>query len=150
MRLVVAFSCFAAVSAFPAPSSFAPSSPLVDCARHNTKYVCSVRNLTHRYMAHSPSVAVRGGHTASESRRTNQKGFNKKLVSFLNKRFFLLGAAAAVSLARFAPGVGATGGLLRPEVTVNTFGETCIIYTLYFRVEYCTRSLFLVCYIEIK
>lgn len=147
MRLVAAFSCFAAVFAFPAksyllraPSSFAPLTPQADSIRRNTKYVCSMGHLTNRYMAHSPSMAVRGGHTASGS-LTNQKGFNKKLVSFLNKRFFLLGAAAAVSLARFAPGVGATGGFLRPEVTVNTAGETSIIYTFYFRVECCTRSL---------
>lgn len=132
MCLVAAFSCFAAISAFPAksyllpiPSLLAPLTSLAESARCNTKCVCSVRHLTYRYMAYNPSMGVRGGHTAPE-RHTNQKYFKKKLISFLNKRFFLLGAAAAVSLARFAPGVGATGGLLRPEVTVNMVGESCI------------------------
>ena len=73
-------------------------------------------------MVHSSGIDVRGGGLAS--RKEVNQNFNRKFVTFLNKRFFLIGAAAAVSLARLAPGVGATGGFLRPEVTVNRAGET--------------------------
>ncbi|CAM9970705.1 unnamed protein product, partial [Discosporangium mesarthrocarpum] len=44
----------------------------------------------------------------------------------LNKRFFLVGVACAVAFARLAPAVGATGGLLRPEITVNKAGKVYV------------------------
>ena len=48
---------------------------------------------------------------------------------FLDRRFFLVGVAAAVGLAALAPTVGRRGGLLRPELTV-AWGCTCGIFLL--------------------
>lgn len=46
-----------------------------------------------------------------------------QIVSFCNKRFFLVGAAVVIYAAKLAPGLGATGGIIRPEITVNKAGK---------------------------
>jgi sodium/bile acid cotransporter 7 len=44
------------------------------------------------------------------------------------KQFFLVGAGTAIGLARIAPAVGKTGGLLRPELTVGSVGVGLIFF----------------------
>jgi len=51
------------------------------------------------------------------------------LVGFLDRRYFLAGAAFAVMMAAVAPTIGCTGGPLRPELTVG-WGATCGIFLL--------------------
>ena len=50
-------------------------------------------------------------------------------IAFLDRRYFLAGAAIAVAMAAIAPSVGCTGGPLRPELTVG-WGATCGIFLL--------------------
>lgn len=64
-----------------------------------------------------PALMTRGGVTAAP--RT--QGAYGRLRAFLNKRFFLLGAATMVASARFAPALGTSGGLL--SLTVSKAGE---------------------------
>ena len=76
------------------------------------------------HVAHSsPALIVRGGAATSNTVK-EPAGIYERIALFLNKRFFLLGAVAMVSAARLAPAIGATGGLLRPELTVNKAGES--------------------------
>ena len=53
----------------------------------------------------------------------------KSVVGFLDRRYFLVGVAAAVSLAGVYPAFGRRGGPLRPELTV-AWGATCGIFLL--------------------
>ena len=53
----------------------------------------------------------------------------RSLVSFLDRRYFLVGAVVAVALAGVAPSIGCKGGILRPELTV-AWGATCGIFLL--------------------
>lgn len=80
-------------------------------------------NPLHATHCSSPALMVRGGAATSNTVKTRQ-GIYERITFFLNKRFFLLGAVAMVSAARLAPAIGATGGLLRPELTVNKAGES--------------------------
>ncbi|CAM9753950.1 unnamed protein product, partial [Laminaria digitata] len=66
-----------------------------------------------------PALMVRGGGGAATSNTAKTQRIYDRIAVLLNKRFFLLGAVAMVSAARLAPAPGATGGLLRPELTVN-------------------------------
>lgn len=65
-----------------------------------------------------PALMTRGGVTAATPKA--QSAYNR-LKAFLNKRFFLLGAAAMVASARFAPALGTSGGLL--SLSVSKAGE---------------------------
>lgn len=76
----------------------------------------------HICMAKNMSLMARGGGVDPTTSTT--EGVLSRVKSFANKRFFILGAFAMVSAARFAPTFGATGGFLRPELTVNKAGET--------------------------
>lgn len=76
----------------------------------NTEYVDS---------GNVPALMARGGSVALKKR---SPGIYSRITGFVNKRFFLIGAVLAVSAARLNPAIGATGGLLRPELTVNKGG----------------------------
>lgn len=80
-------------------------------------------NPLHATHSSSPALMVRGGAGTSSTVKTRH-GIYERIALFLNKRFFLLGAVVMVSAARLAPAIGATGGLLRPELTVNRAGES--------------------------
>lgn len=73
------------------------------------------------YMSQGSALATRGGGAPPKPEKA-QSTYGR-VASFLNKRFFLLGAVAMVASARLAPSIGATGGLLRPELTVDKAGE---------------------------
>lgn len=74
--------------------------------------------------APDPVFASRGGGTTgADVGLKKQPGIYRCITSFVNKRFFLLGAVVAVSLAYLNPAIGVTGGILRPELTVNKGGE---------------------------
>jgi len=51
----------------------------------------------------------------------------RAVTGFLDRRYFLVGAASAVALAAIAPTIGCTGGFFRPELTVG-WGATCGIF----------------------
>lgn len=68
----------------------------------------------------SPALVPPSGARHDESKT---QSVYRRVTAFLNKRFFLVGAVVVLSAARLAPGFGATGGLLRPELTVNKAGE---------------------------
>ncbi|CAM9861473.1 unnamed protein product [Chrysoparadoxa australica] len=51
-----------------------------------------------------------------------------KLRAFVEKRFLLVGMAVSIAIARAAPSIGRTGGPLRPELTVGTFGVGLIFF----------------------
>lgn len=80
-------------------------------------------NPSHATHSISPAFMVRGGAATSSAVKTRHRIY-ERIALFLNKRFFLLGAVVMVSAARLAPAIGATGGLLRPELTVNKAGES--------------------------
>lgn len=84
-------------------------------------------NPLHATHCSSPALMVRGGAATSNTVKTRQ-GIYERITFFLNKRFFLLGAVAMVSAARLAPAIGATGGLLRPELTVNKAGVSFVFF----------------------
>lgn len=63
-------------------------------------------------------VGLKGGADAPKD-----QGFIGRVAAFCNKRFFLVGAAVVIYAAKLAPSVGATGGLLHPEITVNKAGK---------------------------
>ena len=65
--------------------------------------------------AYRSALMTRGG-AASEAPSAYHR-----LKAFVNKRFFLLGAATMVTLARFFPSYGTTGGLL--SLIVSKAGE---------------------------
>lgn len=76
----------------------------------------------------SPAIASRGGgEEGSITAAPRWRRAYKRVASFCNKRFFLLGAATVIYAARLQPGIGATGGLLRPEITVNKAGEEILV-----------------------
>ena len=52
-----------------------------------------------------------------------------KVTGFIDRRYFLVGAAVAVAMAALAPSIGRTGGILRPELTVG-WGATCGIFLI--------------------
>lgn len=54
------------------------------------------------------------------------KPFLQRLLTFVEKNFFLLGMLLAVSFARAFPQLGKTGGVLRPELFIGKWGVTCI------------------------
>lgn len=79
---------------------------------------------THESTDRNTAFASRGGGTAGAGAgQKNQPGIYGRVTRFVNKRFFLLGAAVAVSLAYLNPTIGVTGGVLRPELTINKGGE---------------------------
>lgn len=72
----------------------------------------------------NPAFMPRGGGTAADTAGWQKlPEIRRRVAAFLNKRFFLVGAAAAVACAYLNPAVGATGGVLRPELTINKGGE---------------------------
>lgn len=144
MKAVLALSCVATVAAFPAQTSplrapafiTATGAGVSRLARHlnasslqfQPKLQKSSPKPTCRWLkpqlgraTFHLALMARGGAEAFDAvKRENLYG---RVSAFLNKRFFLLGAVAMVSAARIAPTIGATGGLLRPELTVNKAGE---------------------------
>lgn len=152
MHAISALSCVAAVSAFSAQTpllrvpGFATTTAASDevrrrahhgnfCflpqqqRRHQRTPTCTCRMLQHGLADNGAALMTRGGGQKPDV--VKEHGIYDRVASFLNKRFFLLGAAAMVIAARLAPAVGATGGLLRPELTVNKAGESIILYYLW-------------------
>lgn len=68
---------------------------------------------------YNPALVTRGG--AAVSKTQPERSPYDQLKAFLNKRFFLLGAAAMVAAAKVAPSPGTTGGLL--SLSVSKAGE---------------------------
>lgn len=88
--------------------------------------ICSNGHVTPRLedIDINPAFMPRGGGTAIDTvgwRKLPE--IRRRATAFLNKRFFLVGAAAAVACAYLNPAMGATGGVLRPELTINKGGE---------------------------
>lgn len=67
----------------------------------------------------NPALVTRGGAAVSKTQLEGSPYY--QLKAFLNKRFFLLGAAAMVAAARVVPSPGTTGGLL--SLSVSKAGE---------------------------
>ena len=51
-------------------------------------------------------------HSADRDRRAAARAY-RAVAGFLDRRYFLVGAASAVAMAAIAPTIGCTGGLLR-------------------------------------
>ena len=49
-----------------------------------------------------------------------------KMLARLQKNWFLIGIVVVISLARFAPFIGAKGGILKPEITVKYIAVSTI------------------------
>lgn len=47
------------------------------------------------------------------------ESYQHKMLSSLQKNWFLIGIVVVISLARLAPDIGAKGGILKPEITVK-------------------------------
>ncbi|CAM9911603.1 unnamed protein product, partial [Choristocarpus tenellus] len=75
------------------------------------------------------ALLTQGGQAGDTSYRT-ATSIRSRVLGFANKRFFLLGAAVAVSVAKLLPWLGATGGPLRPEYTVNKVGIALIFFLI--------------------
>lgn len=137
MRVVSALSCFAAAgpllhTSLPAgitsPISHNDAQQLTTTMRRGMSMVFKYRTpkpiSSTSVRLHSectrrssgPALMTRGGVAVSKRQSTYDR-----LKTFLNKRFFLLGAAAMVASARFAPALGTSGGLL--SATVSKAGE---------------------------
>lgn len=135
MRVVSALSCFAAAGPLlrtPLPFETTAVSnndvqQLTMTTRRGTSMVfeytgpprpnssTSVR-LQSECRTSGSALMTRGGVAVSKT-----QGTYDRLKAFLNKRFFLLGAAAMVASARFAPSFGTSGGLL--SLAVSKAGE---------------------------
>lgn len=70
-----------------------------------------------------PLTKLRGTGLKGGADTPKDQGFIGRVAAFCNKRFFLVGAAVVIYAAKLAPSVGATGGLLHPEITVNKAGK---------------------------
>lgn len=134
MRVVSALSCFAAAGPILRTSlPFGTTSPVSDnepqqltktmprgtsmvfeCHTPRPMRLRGKRTPTRR--TSGPALMTRGGTAVFKT-----QGSFDRLKAFLNKRFFLLGAAAMVASARFAPALGTSGGLL--SLTVSKAGE---------------------------
>ncbi|CAM9794171.1 unnamed protein product [Ectocarpus sp. 8 AP-2014] len=73
---------------------------------------------------YNPALVTRGG--AAVSKTQPEKSPYDRLKAFLNKRFFLLGAAAMVAAARVVPSPGTTGGLL--SLSVSKAGVSLVFF----------------------
>ncbi|CAM9247825.1 unnamed protein product, partial [Hapterophycus canaliculatus] len=140
MRVVSGLSCFTAVSPLlRTPLLFgthatsncrvkwAPSILQVQPSRndnqqrHATKPFPSTLERERGTRRHGPALLTRGGAAAPKA----QSGFDR-LKAFLNKRFFLLGAAAMVASAKLAPSFGTKGGLL--SLAVSQAGVSLVFF----------------------
>ncbi|CAM9231931.1 unnamed protein product [Ectocarpus sp. 13 AM-2016] len=74
--------------------------------------------------SYNPALVTRGG--AAVSKTEPERSPYDRLKTFLNKRFFLLGAAAMVAAARVAPSPGTTGGLL--SLSVSKAGVSLVFF----------------------
>ena len=80
-------------------------------------------------LARSVTV-IRGGAIAAKASPIGKtRQIVQSVASFLDRRYFLVGAVATVALAACAPSIGRTGGILRPELTIG-WGATCSIFLL--------------------
>ena len=64
--------------------------------------------------------------TPTSSITATATAFARGVPSFAQKNFFILAMAVAVGLARLAPSLGAKGGPLRPEVTVDKLATSAL------------------------
>ena len=86
---------------------------------------------------HAPPLIASGGRPSVTLLRGGQDDaapsglarVYQNVVGFIDRRYFIVGAAAAVAMAAAAPSIGRTGGLLRPELTVG-WGATCGIFLI--------------------
>ena len=76
----------------------------------------------------SSMIIMRGGNSESQTDSLAVQA-TRAILGFLDRRYFLAGAAFAVALAAIAPSIGCTGGPLRPELTIG-WGATCGIFFL--------------------
>lgn len=96
------------------------------------------RNLnSHQIITSTPISLIRGGthsQVLSFGATAADKEFGEgpsqrrlaALRQFASKNFFLLGMFVAVGLARLAPALGKSGGLLRADLLIGKFGVACI------------------------
>ncbi|CAM9150685.1 unnamed protein product [Scytosiphon promiscuus] len=138
MRVASALSCFAAASpilrtslpfATKATSHLTAVNPtpsklnLARSDHHQRQPRTSSTRFCHgpERGANGPALMARGGAAAPKT----QSGFGR-LRAFLNKRFFLLGAAAMVASAKLAPALGTKGGFL--SLAVSKAGVSLVFF----------------------